>query len=100
LVIKINKMDILKSLTNLLKRRKTLTPDDVPEGFCPNCWGRQEYGGKLYEAIKNENVDIETLSSKKGWIQEYADKHLGAIQLKYEDDMLVCRKCKLTYQPT
>jgi len=27
-------MDILKSLTNLLKRRKTLTPDDVPEGFC------------------------------------------------------------------
>ena len=23
-----------------------------PEGFCPNCWGRQEYSGKFFEALK------------------------------------------------
>ena len=91
-------MNVIKSLTNLLQKRKAFTPDNTPDGFCPNCWGREEYGGKFYEAIKNENVDIKTLSSNKGWIQRYADKNLGTIQLKYEDNnKAVCQKCKISY---
>ena len=93
-------MDVSKSLIKLLEKRKTIKSDEVPEGFCPNCWGRQEYAGKFYEAVKNENVDIKTLSSNKGWVQKYADKHLGAILLKYDNNLLVCQKCKIVYHPT
>ena len=91
-------MNIIKSLTNLLQKNKSFDPEDAPDGFCPNCWGREEYGGNFYEAIKNENVDIKTLSSNKGWVQRYADKNLGTIQLKYgEDNEAVCQRCKISY---
>ena len=91
-------MNLIKSLANLLQKNKSFDPEDAPEGFCPNCWGREEYGGKFYAAVKNDNVDIKTLSSNKGWIQKYADKNLGTIQLKYDDnDKVVCQRCKTTY---
>ncbi len=91
-------MDVFESIKRLIVSNEPRSK--APGGFCPNCWGNQEYGGKFYEAIKNENVNIDTLSSKKGWIQEYADKHLGTIELKHEDDMLVCQKCKIAYRPS
>ena len=78
--------------------RKDQEQNDVPEGFCPNCWGRQEYGGQLYEALKNEGVDVNSVSEKKGWIQDYAEKHLVGIQLKVKDDALICGTCKVTYR--
>ena len=100
MVIKVNKVDILKSLTALLKKSKTPTTDDVPEGLCPNCWGRHEYGGQFYEAVKNNNMDINSKNPDVGWVQDYANKHLLGIELKHKDDILVCNKCKITYRPT
>ncbi|NND06378.1 MAG: hypothetical protein HKN87_08355 [Saprospiraceae bacterium] len=70
---------------------------DVPDGLCPNCWGRNEYGGKFFEALKTHGIDVNSKDPSIGWIQDYANKHLAAIELKREDDNLVCQKCKLTY---
>ncbi len=93
-------MDLINSLLNLLKEKQTVSKEDIPQGYCPNCWGRQEYGGQFFEAVKNNNVDVNSPNPNVGWIQDYANKHLSAIELKHEDDMLICRKCKLTYRPT
>lgn len=90
--------NLFERLQSFLKRKNTTA--EAPEGFCPNCWGRNEYGGQFFDALKNENVDVNNLSEKKGWILDYADKHLLNIQLVREDDVHVCQKCKLTYQPT
>jgi len=48
--------------------------------------------------MKNDKIDINVINEKKGWIQDYADKHLAAIQLHTTDEGVVCHKCKLTYK--
>ncbi len=90
-------MKVFESIVNFLNKEEKSR--DTPEGFCPNCWGRQEYEGQFFEAMENQNVDINNISEKKGWIQDYADKNLSGIQLKQQDDQLVCSKCKLNYRP-
>ena len=90
-------MSLFNSIAKIFTNNPTPTAADVPEDFCPNCWGRNEYGGKFYEAMKNENVDINNVNEKKGWIQDYADKNLSMIQLKHTDTGAVCAKCKVTY---
>jgi len=91
-------MSLFESVVKIFKNNPSPTTTDVPDGFCPNCWGRNEYGGKFYEAMKNENVDINNISEKKGWIQDYADKHLSNIQLSHTNAGAVCSKCKVTYK--
>ena len=91
-------MKLAKILFNFLKNRKSASKDDeAPEGLCPNCWGRTEYGNKFFEAVKTHHIDVNSKDQSIGWIQDYANKNLGAIELKREDENMVCQKCKLTY---
>lgn len=90
-------MSVFQSILNFLTKKETT--QKAPTGFCPNCWGRQEYEGQFFVAMKNEGVDINNISDKKGWVQDYADKHLSGIRLNLEDENLVCSKCKITYKP-
>ncbi len=88
----------LNDLLSALK--KTNNSTETPEGLCPNCWGRQEYGKHFYEAAKNNNVSIDQVDHKKGWIQDYADKHLYKIALVEKGSEVVCNNCKITYKPS
>jgi hypothetical protein len=90
-------MKIYKSLLAFLSKEHK---EETPEGLCPNCWGREEYGGKFYEAVKNNKTDINSTNPNVGWIQDYADKHLSGIQLKPTEEGMVCSKCKVTYKPS
>ncbi len=88
-------------LAFLRKKEKGETKEnEAPEGICPNCWGKQEYGGKFYEAVRNYDVDINSHNPKKGWVEQYAEKSLLNIELKQEGEGYVCKTCKLTYRPT
>lgn len=91
-------MNITKSLLAHLKKNKSLTKNKAPEGLCPNCWGRQEYGGNFYEAVKNHGLDANTKEPEVGWIKDYAVKHLKGIKLENSDDGTVCQKCKISYR--
>ncbi len=90
--------NILESLLNFLKKKPSHGDGTTPGGLCPNCWGQQEYGGKFFEAVKNYNVDINAKDPSVGWVREYANKYLTGIELKKQDDELVCQKCKLVYK--
>jgi hypothetical protein len=91
-------MSLVDSIIQFLSNKEK-SEKDAPEGLCPNCWGRQEYSGQFYKAAKNENVDVNAASEHRGWVQEYADKHLSDIKLVKEDDVLVCKVCSVTYRP-
>jgi len=91
-------MKIVDSIIKMITGQKDLSLADVPKGVCPNCWGRNEYGGAFYDAIKNEGIDINSLESHVGWVQDYADKHLSGITLKTENNENVCTSCKLKYK--
>jgi hypothetical protein len=91
-------MDIITSLVNFIKNNSDSKKDEVPEGYCPNCWGRQEYGGNFYKAVLNHGSDIKIKSPNVGWIQDYADKYLFEISLKKVDDKMICPNCKVQYK--
>ena len=93
-------MNLIDNILKLLGNNKENEIKEAPLGFCPNCWGRQEYGEQFFEAIKKEAVDIKYKNPNRGWIQDYVDKNLSGIQLHHDDGMLVCNKCKITYRPT
>ena len=92
-------MTLFESISNFLRKKGTTEEQQTPIGFCPNCWGTQEYGGQFYEALKNENVDVNNVEERQGWVQQYANKHLKGILIKKEDHEIVCSKCKITYRP-
>lgn len=93
-------MNIINSLLVYLNKNRTFSRENTPEGFCPNCWGKQEYGGNFYDAVKNYKADIKTRDPKVGWIQDYVNENLSGIQLQKKDDKLVCQNCKIQYHPT
>ena len=70
---------------------------ETPEGVCPNCWGRQEYQGKFFEAVKREGIDTQNITEKKGWIQAYAEQHLSGIELSKSEPINTCVSCGLNY---
>ena len=70
---------------------------ETPEGVCPNCWGRQEYQGKFFEAVKREGIDTQNITEKKGWIQAYAEQHLSGIELSKNEPINTCVSCGLKY---
>jgi len=93
-------MKIVDSLLRIIKKKQQTNQEDVPDGYCPNCWGTQEYGGQFFEAVKNNNLDINSKNPDVGWVQDYANKYLLGIELKQEGDKYVCLNCKLKYRPT
>ena len=93
-------MSLVQTLISFLKKKETIESNDTPDGFCPNCWGREEYGGKFYEAVRNHKTDVNSANPNVGWVQDYADKHLSDIQIQQNGDEYVCQKCKVSYRPS
>lgn len=67
--------------------------ENTPEGYCPNCWGRQEYGGTFIKAMDQEKIDLKNLSMKRGWITAYAEKNLEGIKLSDKNGKKSCPSC-------
>lgn len=92
-------MNTINAILNFLKGKRENNTATAPEGYCPNCWGRTEYEGQFFDAIKNQNIDVNNIGVQKGWIQDYADKYLNSILLQKQNNELVCVKCKVNYRP-
>ena len=75
-------MDIIKSLTNLLQKRKTFAPDDTPDGYCPNCWGIQEWDGKIRKMYEDKQIDVNNHEANYAFIQEFVVNQIDGIRLK------------------
>ncbi len=90
-------MSIIDNIKIFLMNKANNETAAAPKGFCPNCWGRQEYGGNFYEAMKNEGVNIASIDQKKGWIQDYVDKNLSGIALQKKGTSQTCSVCYATY---
>ncbi len=95
-------MNIVNALLALLNPAPAQEPLIVPNGVCPNCWGRDEYGGRFYERVQQENLNINSKTSNVGWVAAYANKHLLGIVLKRKGNgaSLVCEACQTSFQHT
>ena len=88
-------MSALSNLIDYIKAEKK--QEEVPEGYCPNCWGRQEYGGAFYKAVKKEKIDLNNIEAHRGWSQSLAPKYLYGIELKKKGKEFACEQCSTEY---
>lgn len=84
-------MNGVKNILDFLNKNPNNSKDNTPEDFCPNCWGRQEYGGHFYKAVKS--LSFKDLEQKKSWITSYVEHNLKGIHLKHKDGKQVCNVC-------
>ena len=91
-------MNVFESLMSFLKKHDHPETNESPENICTNCWGRQQYGDKFYEAAKNEGIDINSPDHHSGWIKTYADNYLHQSELRKHEDGMYCESCKITYK--
>lgn len=66
---------------------------EAAPGYCPNCWGRQEYQNQIKSAARKEQIDLNNLDQKIGWIQAYAAKNLNPIKLIDANGKSICKNC-------
>jgi hypothetical protein len=92
-------MSILDSLKQIFGGKSSSRETVVPEGLCPNCWGKQDYDGQYLDGMRKDNIDLNNATEKLGWIQALALEKVEGIKLKVTDDYLSCPTCKLTYHP-
>lgn len=74
----------------------------IEENICPNCWGKQEYEGKIREYLKDQtksniNKDIE---NQKAFVAQFMETHVTGIKLKRDGDKLVCHGCNTKVEKT
>lgn len=72
-------------------------PLPTPQGVCPNCWGRQEYGGKAIDLMEDKQIDVNNSNSRHAFIQDFVVNHVDGIQLKKHSQGYVCPTCQKEY---
>ncbi len=76
----------------LFDKKKKVLP--TPEGVCPNCWGRQEYGGKAIDLMEDKQIDVNNSASRHAFIQDFVVNHVSGIQLKKHGQGYLCPTCQ------
>ena len=69
----------------------------VPDGVCPNCWGRQEYEGVIRDAVRDRQIDINNHNSEatRAFIQNFVVQKIDGIKLQKDGDGFSCPRCAM-----
>ena len=88
---------MINSLISFFEKPKEETAGKSPEGFCPNCWGKQEYDNQVRKLYKDKQIDINNKEANHAFIQDFAVTHLTGIHLKKDDNWLQCPTCQVKF---
>ena len=69
------------------------TANKTPDGFCPNCWGEQEYDKEIRELQKDMQIDVNNHKANYGFIQDFVVNKIDGIQLKKGNNGMECPVC-------
>ena len=69
----------------------------LSDGFCPNCWGVQEYDNLVREKYADTQIDVNNHSAKYAFIQNFMVTHMDGIKLKNTIKGKECPSCKVVY---
>jgi len=89
--------EILNRLAAFFMKPAKETAGQAPEGICPNCWGKQEYGDQVRELYKDQQVDVNNHQANYAFVQRIMVTHLQGIQLTRGNDGLTCPTCHTRY---
>ncbi|MCP4440968.1 MAG: hypothetical protein GY810_18760 [Aureispira sp.] len=89
---------MIEKLIAFFKKPKEETQSNAPEGFCPNCWGTQEYDDQVRKLAKEQQVDINNHQANYAFIQNFVVDHLDGIKLKRVNNESVCPSCQTKFK--
>ena len=89
---------MIEKLIAFFSRPKAETINEIPEGYCPNCWGTQEYDDQIREMYRDKQIDVNNHQSNYAFIQDFVVTHIDGIRLKKGTSSLECPTCKIQYQ--
>ena len=66
---------------------------ELSNGYCPNCWGDQEYDNLVREKYKDAQISVNNHSANYAFIQDFIITHLTGIKLKSSVKGTECPTC-------
>lgn len=87
----------IQGLANFFKKESNSTTDTTPEGYCPNCWGRQEYGPTVRTLYADKQIDVNNKLAHYGFIQEFVVNKIDGIRLKKGKNSFECPTCSAQF---
>ena len=84
---------MIEVLIEFFKKSKGETKGKTPEGICPNCWGKQEYDGKIRDLYNDKQIDVNNHQANYAFIQEFVVTNLNGIRLIKGNNSLECPTC-------
>lgn len=69
---------------------------NLSAGYCPNCWGEQEYDDLIREKYRDAQVDVNNRKASYDFVKKFVVTHLDGIRLKNATGGVSCPKCKKT----
>ena len=88
---------MIEQLVNFFKKSAHETKGNTPEGFCPNCWGSQEYDNVVRELYEDKQIDVNNHAANYAFIQDYIVNRVSGINLKKGNNSFECPTCKTKY---
>lgn len=86
-------MDIIDNIINYLKDEDNQKIAPSPEGTCSNCWGYQQYDGKIRDLLKDRQIDINNHKDSYMIIEQFLKQNIDGLNLK-EGDVKACPYCE------
>ncbi len=78
-------------------KTKEETANEVPDGFCPNCWGRQQYDGEIREIYEVKQINVNNHKTHYAFIQDFVVNRVEGIKLVNGNNGMQCLVCKTKY---
>ena len=91
-------MSLEQKLIDFFKKPAKDTAGKVPDGFCPNCWGTQDYDNKVRTMYKDKQIDVNNHEAHYAFIQDFVVSHLDGITLKKRTDKFECPTCHVEFK--
>lgn len=88
---------MIETLISFFKKTANETKGNAPEGYCPNCWGKQEYDGVIRELYADKQIDVNNHAANYAFIQDFVITRIKGIHLIKGNNSLECPTCKANY---
>lgn len=86
---------MIDTIINFFKKPVSETKTQTPDGFCPNCWGSQEYDKVIRELYDDKQIDVNNKDANYAFIQKFVVEQLDGIHLKKGNTGMECPTCRL-----
>ncbi|MBD81290.1 MAG: hypothetical protein CL840_20400 [Crocinitomicaceae bacterium] len=88
---------MIEKLIAFFQKPREKTSQEAPKGFCPNCWGEQEYDQQIRDLQRDMQIDVNNHRANYAFIQDFVVNRIDGIKLKKGNNGYECPVCRTKY---